>query len=135
MSASHPLNRRSVVAFSALVETGASLGLLALPALVVELLLGTKPSPAAVPVVRVAGILMLALGVAAWPARPPAPSASAFRGLLLYNALFAAYFAFLGAVRHVGGPLLWPAVVVHAAITLLLLWTSRMKARGGTTTG
>ncbi len=135
MSASHPISRRNVIAFSALVEMAGSLGLLALPALVVELLLGTKPPPAGVPVVRVAGILMLALAVAAWPARPPARSAAAFRGLLLYNALFAAYFAFLGAVRHVGGPLLWPAVGFHAAIALMLLWTSRTQARGGTTPG
>ncbi len=131
LSASHPIQRRNVVAFSALAETGAALALLAFPVLAVELLLGTRPSPAGVPVVRVAGILMLALGVAGWPARPPAPSASAFRGLLLYNVLFAVYFAFLGVVRHVGGPLLWPAVVFHVAVALLLVWTGRSQARGG----
>jgi len=129
VSANPPIQRRTVVAFSALVEMGASLGLIALPALVVKLLLGTRLSADAVPIVRVAGILMLGLGVAGWPARPPVPSTSAFRGLLLYNALFAAYFAFLGAVRHVGGPLLWPAVGFHAAVAMLLVWTGRSTPR------
>src|SRR5271167_2886799 len=116
MSATHPIHQRNVVALSALAEMVAAIPLMALPGPVVELLFGSRPAPAAVPIARFAGLLMLGLGVAAWPARPPAPSASAFRGLLLYNALFAAYFAFLGAVRHIGGPLLWPAVVFHTAL-------------------
>jgi len=132
VSARHPIHQRSVVAFSALAEMGAAVFLMALPGRVMELLLGARPAPAGVPVARFAGILMLCLGVAAWPARLPAPSVSAFRGLLLYNALVAAYFAFLGAVRHVAGPLLWPAAAFHLAVALVLLWTARAAAGGVT---
>ena len=46
---------------------------------------------------------------------------SALRGMLAYNALIALYLAYLGGLEHMAGTLLWPAVALHAAVTLLLL--------------
>jgi hypothetical protein len=46
----------------------------------------------------------------------------AFRAMLAYNALIALYLGYLGFVANVGGVLLWPAVALHAAVALLLIW-------------
>jgi hypothetical protein len=46
-------------------------------------------------------------------------------GILLYNAVVALYLAYLGAIAHIGGPLLWPAVALHAVVALLLIWARR----------
>jgi hypothetical protein len=41
-------------------------------------------------------------------------------GMLTYSALVTAYLAYVGIRGEWAGPLLWPAVVVHAVLTLLL---------------
>jgi hypothetical protein len=41
--------------------------------------------------------------------------------MLIYNALIALYLAYLGTIAHLGGALLWPAVVLHGVVAGLLL--------------
>ena len=119
-----------VLAFSALVEVGTGLVLLFDPAFVIALLLGANASGVGIPLGRGFGIALLALGVAAWPGRSRTDGGlPAFRAMLLYNALIASYLAYLGAVVHVGGVLLWPAVGLHAVVALLLGWTRRNQRR------
>jgi hypothetical protein len=73
---------------------------------------------------------LLALGLACWPGPPRAESAApALRAILIYNALIAPYLAYLGAVVHVGGLLLWPAAALHAVLALLLVWIWREQRR------
>ena len=73
------------------------------------------------PFARVAGVALLALGLACWPGtnvtgeRTPATHA-----MLAYNPLIASYLVYLAAVG-VAGILLWPAVAEHVIVTLLLL--------------
>ena len=62
---------------------------------------------------RITGIALIALGVACWPGPP-------LVGMLTYSALAMAYLAYVGIGGEWVGPLLWPAVVVHAVLTLLL---------------
>ena len=69
----------------------------------------------AIPVGRVAGIALIALGIACWPG----PSRI---GMLTYGALVTLYLAYLGLAGGYGGVLLWPAVVLHFALTALLAW-------------
>ncbi len=127
------MNPRSLVAFSAVVEAGTGLGLMVVPSLVISLLLGATATGEAVAVGRVAGIALLAMGLASWPGRKPAqPGRAALRALLVYNALVAIYLAHLGASRHVGGALLWPAVALHVVVALLLAWAWRSGARSST---
>jgi hypothetical protein len=40
--------------------------------------------------------------------------------MLTYGALATAYLAWLGVRGERAGPLLWPAVVLHASLTILL---------------
>jgi Ca2+/Na+ antiporter len=113
-----------ILAFAAVVEVGTGLVLMIDPAIVVALLVGVEVSGVGILLGRCFGIAMLALGVACWPSGQRAKvGSSAFRGMLIYNLLIAMYLAFLGSVRHLGGVLLWPGVVLHAAVALLLLWT------------
>ena len=107
------MNRALVIA--AVAEVGTGLALLIVPSLVGRVLLGEELTGIAVPVARVAGIALIALGVACSPATPLA-------GMLAYNAAVALYLAYLG-VAGVSSILLWPAVVLHVTITGLLAWS------------
>ncbi|WP_454623668.1 hypothetical protein [Bradyrhizobium cenepequi] len=104
---------KSALAFAAISETATGLALLIVPSLVGRLLLGEQLSGAAVPIARVAGMALIALGIACWPGRP-------LLGMLTYSALVALYLAYLGAAGDLNGTLLWPAVVLHAILTVLL---------------
>jgi hypothetical protein len=111
----------TTLTFAAVVEVATSVAAAIAPATVVRLLLGvTMPSSA---LARCFGIALLALGVACWPTRQR-NALQAFRAMATYNTLIAAYLAFVGAIGHVGGPLLWPAVALHAAVASCLVWSS-----------
>ena len=121
---------RKILIFAAVVEVGTGLVLLIDPAIVVTLLFGSEVSSPGTQIARVFGIALLALGLACWPGRQRAETSSpAFRGMLLYNAGIALYLAYLATVRHMGGLLLWPAVVVHGLVAALLIWTWAQRTK------
>ena len=105
---------KAVLIFAAVGEAATGLALLLVPALVGQLLLGEALAGIAVPVARVAGIALIGLGVACWPGPPRL-------GMLIYGAAVALYLAYLGFAAGLGGVLLWPAVVLHAILTALLV--------------
>jgi hypothetical protein len=121
---------RRVLAFAAVVETVTGLALLFVPRFFVTLLLGGDVPDGAMPLGRLAGIAILALGVACWPGVVPfASETPAYRAMLLYNVLIAFCLAGLHVVGHLGGVLLWPAVVLHAVVAGLLLKGRRDERR------
>jgi hypothetical protein len=79
------------------------------------LLLGEDVFGIAATVGRVAGIALIALGIACWPGPPRF-------GMLFYGAAVTAYLAYVGYAGG-GGALLWPAVALHAVLTALLART------------
>ena len=99
-----------LLTLAAVAEATTGLALLGVPALVGRLLLGTEFTGVSIPVAQVAGIALIALGVACWPGPP-------LVGMLIYSALATAYLAYVGIGGEWVGPLLWPAVVVHAVLT------------------
>lgn len=120
------------MALSALAEIVTGVALVVSPVFVVTSLLAPVTSELIIPIARVAGIALIALGVACW-AGWNRVAGGAFRALLTYNLLIAGYLAFLGTAGHLGGVLLWPAVVLHLGVTALLLFfwkaeTSRKSA-------
>jgi len=120
--------------FSAGVEAGTGLALMIDPALVTMLLLGVEVRSAGMLLGRCFGIALLGLGLACWPRRQHADSSPpAVRAMLTYNALIALYLAYLGAVGNLWGVLLWPGVVLHAAIAMLLVLTWHEGLRSKTT--
>ncbi len=114
---------RKVLAFTAAAEFGTGVALIIDPTLVVGLLVGASLSGGGIPLGRVAGIALVGLGVACWPGAGAGPGA--IRAMLIYNALVALYLGYLGTVGHMGGPLLWPAAVLHAVVAVLLAWPRR----------
>ena len=106
---------------TAVIEAGAGLALLCLPSGAAKLLLGTPlQESAAYTVARVGGAGLLTLGVACWLARSDTQS-SAARGLItamvIYNLVVALILAAAGLRSQPVGIILWPAVVLHTAMT------------------
>ncbi len=79
------------------------------------MLLGEELTGIAIPVARVAGIALVALGIACWPGPPRV-------GMLTYSAAVTLYLAYLGVAGGFAGILLWPAVALHAVLVALLAW-------------
>jgi hypothetical protein len=106
---------------TAIIEAATGLGLAAVPAAVVRLLLGAEISGASIPLGRVAGVALLALGVACWLARHDAQSCAA-RGLVsamvLYNLGSVVILGAAGLQSQPVGIALWPAVVLHAVMAV-----------------
>ena len=109
----------------AAVEAATGVALLASPVLVVQILLGTEIAGAAVPLGRIGGAGLLALGVACWAARGASPR-SGLPTALLYNAAEVLILAPAGLQFPTAGVVLWLAVVGHAAMTV---WCVALIAR------
>ena len=105
-----------LLAFAAIGEAITGLALLIVPSLVSWLLLGTELAGVSVPMARVTGIALIGLGITCWP------NWTALCGMLTYGTLVTVYLSYLGIRGEWIGPLLWPAVVLHAVLTLLLAW-------------
>ena len=103
---------KNVLAYAAAAWVLTGLALLIAPSLVGWLLLGDALVGIAVPVARVAGIALIGLGIACWPAPPRAGMSTYGGGVSLYLA----YLAFAGSA----GILLWPAGALHLLLTVLL---------------
>jgi hypothetical protein len=122
--------RRKILALASIVETATGVALIFDPRLVVWLLVGSNAPSSDILMARLPGIAILGLGLACWPdADRSADNASACRGMLVYNVLIALFLVYLFVVGHLGGVLLWPAVVLHAIVAILLLWTARASPR------
>ena len=112
---------RKVLTFAALAEGGFGLLLLTSPPMVCRLLFGAEVSGLGVTVGRLTGMAIFALAIACWPT---GDSRSAVYGMLTWSMLAMVYLIVIG-LTGLAGFLLWPAVVVHGAIALLLLWAKR----------
>ena len=104
---------KKVLTLAAVIEAATGVALMVVPSLVVRLLFGAELTGVSIPVARVTGIALIALGIACWPG-------PALLGMLTYGALATAYLLYLAFRGEWVGPLLWPAVALHAILTLLL---------------
>ena len=111
---------KSVFILTAVAEVATGVTLLIVPSLVGRLLFGEELTGIAIPVARVAGIALIALGVACWPGPP-------LVGMLTYSAAVTLYLAYFGFMGGLTGILLWPAVVLHLILTAFL---TRALTRG-----
>lgn len=104
---------KNALTIAAIGEAATGLALLIVPSLAGQLLLGEQLAGVAIPVARVGGIALIALGIACWPGPP-------LLGMLTYSAPVTLYLAYLGFTGGATGVLLWPAVMLHAILTVLL---------------
>ncbi len=116
---------KRALAFASLSEAATGLLLIVDPQLVVRLLFGMELGGSGGILGRMLGITLVAIGVAGWPGRS---SAQAILGWLLYAVLAAVYMSVVGLGGNVG-ILLWPAVLLHAVLTILLggAWLKQRK--------
>jgi hypothetical protein len=105
---------KNLLTLIAVAEAATGTALLVVPSVVVRLLFRAELAGVSFPLARLAGVALLALGIACWPGRTP------LCGMFTYNALATLYLLYLGIRGDWAGPLLWPAVVLHAVLTLVL---------------
>lgn len=110
-----------MLVLAAVSEAATGIALLLVPSLVGQLLLGAELTGAAATVARVTGLALIALGIACWPGTPLA-------GMLTYSVTVTLYLAYVGIAGGPTGILLWPAVVLHLILTILL---ARALTSGG----
>ena len=127
-------HRMYLLIVTAFIEAGAGLALLVQPAVSLARLLGESvTAPEALFVGRLAGAALLAIGVACWLARTDRASPAQLgllAGVLIYDLAVTVLLAYAGLVLSMVGMALWPAVVLHTALTIwcvLCLW---VKPRG-----
>lgn len=108
---------KKALMFAAVGEAATGFALLVDPSVVGWLLLGEDLTGVALPVARVAGLALIALALACWPG-------PARFGMLTYSAAVTLYLAYVGFAGGLAGVLLWPAVVLHAILTALLIRAS-----------
>jgi hypothetical protein len=108
---------KKLLALAAVAEALTGIALFADPPLLVKLLFGAELAGAGILVGRVAGIGLTSLAVACWPGDD---RLWALRGITAYNVLATVYLGYV-AFKGEPGILLWPVVVLHAVLSLLLV--------------
>jgi predicted membrane-bound spermidine synthase len=108
---------------AAAIEAVTGVALIIDPQAVADLLLGKDLGTAGIAVARVAGIALLSLGLGCWMSRKVANQSAALTAIFTYNLLVTMYLMFLALVGELVGILLWPAIAIHAAFTLLLAYS------------
>jgi len=113
---------KALLLVTAILEAGIGIGLLAVPSAVAQVLLGAPLEGAAtLTVARVAGAALLALGIACRLAASDGRSCAA-RGvvsaIVIYNLGAAIILGLAGIQGSTLGIALWPAVILHLAMTL-----------------
>ena len=119
------------LAVAATSEAALGLALLAYPPIVIRLLLGAEIIGVGDVVSRFAGVALISLGVACWP---NGSARQALHGMLTYGTLAALYLAYVGVRGQGVGVLLWPAVVLHVILIILLLGARSRERMSGVVT-
>ena len=119
------------LSIAAAIEGATGVALIIFPQAVCRLLLGADLAGIGIAVGRVAGIALLSIGLACWMSREDASKTAILAAMLNYNPLVTAYLAYLGLGRDLVGVLLWPAVAIHAVLTILFayLWFSDRRSK------
>jgi hypothetical protein len=124
---------KRLLVITAAIEAGTGVGLLVVPSVIAQVLLGgTLDAPVALTVARIAGAALLALGVACWVARDDGRALVV--AMLLYNVLAVAILAYAALGLALSGIGLWPAIALHTAFAVWCATTLRSTPLDQTTT-
>jgi hypothetical protein len=111
---------RQMLRWSACVELATGLALLAVPATVFDLLIGSASDSGTEAVARVLGAALFALGVAGWSAGAT-PERGLTLGFVIYNVITTGILVVGGLNGSADGSLLWPAAALHAIASAVLI--------------
>ena len=117
----------AILMLAALAEAGTGVILLVHPPIVVRLLFDAEIAGAGVSMSRLAGIALIGLGAACWPGTD---TRRAFYGMVTYSVLAMLLLLYIGVRGERVGLLLWPGVIVHAILIVLLggAWLKQRKS-------
>jgi hypothetical protein len=111
--------QRRLLTIATVAEGLAGLGLIVAPDPTVRLLLGAEPAVVASMIGRIAGVALLALGIACWGARADSGSAAragTLRAITVYNAGSGLLLIAFGATGLAHGPAVWIVGLLHLAL-------------------
>jgi hypothetical protein len=109
---------------AAAAEAATGLTLLIYPQAIIRWLFGAAVAGAGIAVGRVAGVALISFALGCWMGRHEANGGtSALAAMLTYNLLVTIYLTSLGIGGELVGILLWPAIALHAVLTVLLGYT------------
>jgi hypothetical protein len=116
------MHRTYLLITTAFAEGGIGILLLVWPSAVVAVLLGVDQcSPETYFTARIAGAALLAIGVACWLGRSVAVAEDQrglITGVLVYDLAAAGLLGYAGVALAMTGIALWPAVVLHSALSI-----------------
>lgn len=69
---------------------------------------------------RLAGIGLIGLGLACLPSNVAGTQRVAVRGLFIFNVAATIFFAWVGVATEFRGVVLWPVVILHAVLAIVL---------------
>lgn len=116
---------KNLLIVTAVIEVGAGIVFLALPSLGTSQLVGQSlETTAGLTLARITGVLLLFLGIVCWLAQYDSKSRAArwlVGTLAFYNAAIITVLVYAGTALGLTSSGLWPAVLVHAAMTIWCL--------------
>jgi hypothetical protein len=121
------MKQRFIVVMAAWLEIVVGAIFLAMPDIPCQLLFATTPEGVCIPLVRFAGVALIALGIACLPSAVTGPRHSAVLGLLVFNVGMVGLLALVAVGTTFRGLLLWPTLILHAIIAVTLLQQFRNR--------
>ena len=115
------MTNRAIVVGAAWLEIFVGISLIAVIDIPCRLLFAATAEGVAIPLGRFAGIGLVGLGIACLPPRLSAPPRGGLLGLFAFNVGATIFLAWIAVATTFRGVLLWPAVILHAAIAATLL--------------
>jgi hypothetical protein len=112
---------KNVVTVAAWLEVVVGASLVVAPDVPYRLLFAVIPEGVAIPLARFVGVALVALGISCLPSNAKGPRRSAVLGLLVFNCGATIIFTWVAVATPFRGFLVWPTVVLHAAIAAALL--------------
>jgi hypothetical protein len=115
----NPSAHRQLLTVSAVVECLAGLALLLVPGTTIDLVLGAGPDRVGLMIGRVAGVALLALGIACWGARTDSGGparAGTLRAITLYNLGAGLLLVLFAATGQASGLVVWGAGLFHLGL-------------------
>jgi hypothetical protein len=113
--------QKFVVMAAAWLEIVVGAVFLTVPDFPCRLLFAATPEGVGIILARFAGVGLFALGIACLPSMVTGPRRGAVFGLFVFNFGVAILFAWAGIATAFRGVMLWPVVVLHAAIAVALM--------------
>lgn len=120
-------SRAMWVAAAAGLEVATGAGLVVAPSLLARMLFGSEMNASGDLVGRISGLVMLCLALGCWPRAFDGQDRQTLAPLLALSMLAVVYLIYVGMRGLNVGVLLWPAVVAHLILAILLTraWMSR----------